>query len=541
MATLPLTFKQRLLQTIPRMIQGGLDAAATPGTVGGMADVFRAIQNSQGQAMQRDIARLQQERQLQQMVLDKQQQDLAERQYKRLVESNTEAGRHNLELESEATTKRSADDKRADENLKATFANAGLNPDGTPLTSLTTAQRLKATDDMGAREHPTTMGTPLIGGTIRPPAGIDHSPAAKMALPMSIGAGIRDIPLAQRIEVRDNPIPRGFEPLTGTSGDQQMIVPDFQTRSNMKLPTTFQGAGVRTAMLAPDGDASDANVARLARVQAALRNPTTWAAEMIAATRDGDAALVDELAAKSKAAGVGPSSGRSTEAERFVMNQYEPYKTEPTQQNWEKGLKVWATARQQPQRPPQTGMIVNGEYQVLRPGMDVGAGAVTPAGMSSLNVPTSTTRTMTETAPAVLSFIDKLIPMVEQGARELGPAIGRWNDLMTSEVGLANPTFARLRTNLGLLETAIMRMHVGASGSDRMLQHFHDLIGQAKQDPENMKAVLDEIKMYAHVIQSEGQLKNQGAAPRTPAAPSNLNDMSDEQLNQLLQRLKGGK
>jgi hypothetical protein len=65
-----------------------------------------------------------------------------------------------------------------------------------------------------------------------------------------------------------------------------------------------------------------------------------------------------------------------------------------------------------------------------------------------------------------------------------------------------------------------MNMHVGARGGTELMQHFHDLIDGSKQDPDNLRAALGEIKDYAQRVQQESQAPGGGAAPAAPPPPA---------------------
>lgn len=110
---------------------------------------------------------------------------------------------------------------------------------------------------------------------------------------------------------------------------------------------------------------------------------------------------------------------------------------------------------------------------------------------------TGTTKTMIETAPKVKSLVDKAIAGLDKVGNDLGPIEGRWSDFFTGKVGTKNPDYMSLRTNVGLLSTLLMRMHVGARGSQQIMEKFDNMIGLAKQDPENMRATLEAIRSYA--------------------------------------------
>jgi hypothetical protein len=176
-------------------------------------------------------------------------------------------------------------------------------------------------------------------------------------------------------------------------------------------------------------------------------------------------------------------------------------------------------------RPVQgvTVMVPNqeGGYTVTKAGVGqtVGPGAVTPAGMSSLNVPTANTRGMAEKAPRVIEFVDRINQLLDENEKQLGPLASRWNEFTAGKVGLKNKGYTQLRTDAGLLQTALMNMHVGARGGGQMMEHFKTLIDTSIQDPDNLRAALGEIRDYASRVQGEGGPKGV-TAPTAPAAPS---------------------
>lgn len=171
---------------------------------------------------------------------------------------------------------------------------------------------------------------------------------------------------------------------------------------------------------------------------------------------------------------------------------------------------AYAAAGQAPQRPPQVTVIEpNGEgggvVRTLHNGETVTPGAMTPTQMGSANVPTSATRTMAEAAPKVIEMSDRVLKLIDQQEKDLGPAKSRWNEFMAGKVGAPNAEFTKLRTDVGLLQTMLMRMHVGARGGEQIMQHFHDLIDVSKQDPENLRAALGEIRAYADEVAKSGK------------------------------------
>lgn len=118
---------------------------------------------------------------------------------------------------------------------------------------------------------------------------------------------------------------------------------------------------------------------------------------------------------------------------------------------------------------------------------------------------TSSTRTMIEAAPRVKAFVDKITKEIDDADKGLGPAASRWREFKAGKVGLSDPAFTQLRTNVGLMTTLLMRMHVGARGGEYIMKHFQDLTDLSKQSPENLKAALGEIGSYAEELAQEGQ------------------------------------
>lgn len=139
-------------------------------------------------------------------------------------------------------------------------------------------------------------------------------------------------------------------------------------------------------------------------------------------------------------------------------------------------------------------------------------------GAPVLNSPqTAATRTMIEAAPHVTELADKVLGEIDQQQKSLGPAASRWNEFWTGKLGEPNPQFTQLRTDAGLLQTLLMRMHVGARGGGQIMEHFKDLINSGTQSPENLRAAIGEIKSYAADLMKPRQGPN--ASTSAPSGP----------------------
>lgn len=184
-------------------------------------------------------------------------------------------------------------------------------------------------------------------------------------------------------------------------------------------------------------------------------------------------------------------------------------------------LREYEKVIRRPPSPPMALMLIpteGGGYKAttVSSGQTVAPGAVTPTGASSMNVPTAATRGMAEKAPRVLHFVNRINDLIDANEKQLGPLASRWSEFTAGKVGVPNRGYIQLRTDLGLLHTALMNMHVGARGGERIMQHFADMINGAQQSPENLRAALDEIKAYSQEVAKEGV--NKGVAGPEKAA-----------------------
>lgn len=138
---------------------------------------------------------------------------------------------------------------------------------------------------------------------------------------------------------------------------------------------------------------------------------------------------------------------------------------------------------------------------------------------------TSSTQTMREAAPKVLDLANRLSTMIDSQKASLGPLASRWSEFWSGKVGAPNAEFTKLRTDAGLLQTLLMRMHVGARGGTEIMMHFKDLIDAGKQSPENMKAAIQEITQYANAVGSEmpGSINPPKGTPATPTVTHRFN------------------
>jgi hypothetical protein len=99
---------------------------------------------------------------------------------------------------------------------------------------------------------------------------------------------------------------------------------------------------------------------------------------------------------------------------------------------------------------------------------------------------------------------------------KLGVVASRWNDFMTGKVG-SDPEYAPLRTHMGLLSTALMQAHVGARGSNEMLEHFKSLADYRISDGPTLRSALG--AEYGYVKEKAMLPKTPLPAPQAAAQP----------------------
>lgn len=180
----------------------------------------------------------------------------------------------------------------------------------------------------------------------------------------------------------------------------------------------------------------------------------------------------------------------------------------------------------------------------IKAGDSIPSNAVSLSGLSSEQVPTAATRTMKETAPKVIGLVDRVNQLLDANEKQLGPLDSRWNEFTAGKIGVPNQGYTQLRTDVGLLTTALMRMHVGARGGEKIMEHFQDLIDSSKQSPTNLRAALGEIKSYANTVSTEGGESGGGStwkAPTdAPAAPAQDGKVLKDATGNVIAKSKGG-
>lgn len=119
--------------------------------------------------------------------------------------------------------------------------------------------------------------------------------------------------------------------------------------------------------------------------------------------------------------------------------------------------------------------------------------------------------------PGILQVIDTL-----EKKGKLGPLASRWNEFLDGRYGKGDQDFESLRTLMGLAQTGLMQVHVGARGSAALLEHFKDLVDSGKMDAGTLKAGVQTELGY---IKGKAMLPNGGTgggSGNIPPAPRGM-------------------
>lgn len=113
-------------------------------------------------------------------------------------------------------------------------------------------------------------------------------------------------------------------------------------------------------------------------------------------------------------------------------------------------------------------------------------------------LPTNDIRVMQQSVPSVKQLIKQSKDALEKTLT--GPLAGRWKKAWSSKIGASDPNFRTLQTDINLLQTRLMKMHVGARGGEYIMKHFEEILTAGKDTPDNLKAALDEIENYSNEV-----------------------------------------
>lgn len=115
-------------------------------------------------------------------------------------------------------------------------------------------------------------------------------------------------------------------------------------------------------------------------------------------------------------------------------------------------------------------------------------------------IPTNDIKVMQQSVPSVKQLSRQVLAAIDSSVESLGPMASRWRDAWSGKIGASDPEFRKLTTAVNLLQTRLMKMHVGARGGEYIMKHFQEIIDAGKDSPENLKAAIEEIIAYADEV-----------------------------------------
>ena len=85
--------------------------------------------------------------------------------------------------------------------------------------------------------------------------------------------------------------------------------------------------------------------------------------------------------------------------------------------------------------------------------------------------------------------------LLEKNKNNIGAIAGRINTAGLTK-GEKEPEYAKLLAQMGLNETALMQVHVGARGSSQLMEHFHQLADAGEMNYDTLKGALEQEQSY---------------------------------------------
>jgi hypothetical protein len=131
---------------------------------------------------------------------------------------------------------------------------------------------------------------------------------------------------------------------------------------------------------------------------------------------------------------------------------------------------------------------------------------------AAANIPGSTraTRQFAQTVTEQTKTVQQEVAELKD---KLGPAAGRWNELWVNKAGMNDPEFAGLDQDLSMYATALVRVHYGMSGGEKvrddLMKNFHEA-----QSPENLQARIQHANAWVQGYATMGNVKPESYANR---------------------------
>jgi hypothetical protein len=179
-----------------------------------------------------------------------------------------------------------------------------------------------------------------------------------------------------------------------------------------------------------------------------------------------------------------------------------------------------AKAKQAPQRPPQTTVVLpGGQVEVAKPGTVLPEGTQNIGGFAVQGRPTTQMRNVNAQAQVAAEGIPATIAEIDKLKDQMGPIAGRWNEFMQGKIGMENPEFAGLRADLLMLSSAVALAHARGRLPENLREEFDHAINAPQQNPENLKAVIQHVGTWMQRMQTMGANQPSGVGAGTLQPP----------------------
>lgn len=150
-----------------------------------------------------------------------------------------------------------------------------------------------------------------------------------------------------------------------------------------------------------------------------------------------------------------------------------------------------------------------------------------PIGTAMPGAPTGSTRSQAQTADRVRTEIPRIRAEINDLSSQLGPTMGRWNELVTGKIGAGDPRYEQLRTDLQFLNAAAAKFHLN---SVEAVKEFNQLASAGRMTPKVLDAYLNAVSKWADTAQAQERGFGEqappagGGAARTTVAPAAVFD-----------------
>jgi hypothetical protein len=84
----------------------------------------------------------------------------------------------------------------------------------------------------------------------------------------------------------------------------------------------------------------------------------------------------------------------------------------------------------------------------------------------------------------------------------LGPVGSRARNIWAQKIGASDPEFTSLQADADLAATLLANMHVGASGAEKTIERFTEMLNVKNQSPKNLLANVEAIIKYANAAKN---------------------------------------